>query len=136
MKKDWSKHWKSSVQGRKQRKYVHNAPLHIRHKFMSARLSEGLEKEYNTRNLPVRKGDTVKIMRGSFKNFSGKIAQVSLARMRVYVEGATTTRSDATKAMYPIHPSNLLLTKLDTSDKKRMEKVAEIKEVNKKNGNK
>ena len=49
MKKDFSKSWKSSRQPRKQRKYVFNAPLHIRHKLVSANLSKELRKKYGKR---------------------------------------------------------------------------------------
>ncbi|MBC7119559.1 MAG: 50S ribosomal protein L24, partial [Methanobacteriaceae archaeon] len=62
-----------SKQPRKQRKFLHNAPLHIRHKIMSANLSKELREEYNRRSLPVRKGDKVEIMRGDFKGHQGKI---------------------------------------------------------------
>jgi large subunit ribosomal protein L24 len=66
MKKKWSKTWKSSKQPRKQRKYRHNAPLHIKHKFLSASLSKDLKKKYNIRNISLRKGDRV-------KNYDGAI---------------------------------------------------------------
>ena len=60
-----------SKQPRKQRKARYNAPLHIRQKFMGARLSESLSKEYGTRSAPVIAGDTVKVMRGDFKGTEG-----------------------------------------------------------------
>jgi large subunit ribosomal protein L24 len=63
MKTDFSKSWKSSKQPRKQRKYLYNMDLHNVKKLMSAHLSKELMKKYGKRNIPIRKGDKVKIMR-------------------------------------------------------------------------
>jgi len=127
VKKLWSKFWKSSTQSRKQRKYVHNAPLHVKHKMMGSSLSKELKVEYGIRTVPVRKGDTVKIEAGNFKGKSGKVTKVSLAKMAVYVEGADVGRADGTRSLYPIHASNLTITKLETSDKRRVEKIERVK---------
>lgn len=126
MEKQWSKSWKSSVQIRKQRKYQKKAPLHIKHKFLAAPLSKELKKEHSIRSLPVRKGDTVLIKTGQFKGTTGKVTKVSLGQTFVHVEGATLTKKDGASAFYPIHPSNVEISKLDLSDKKRAEKVASM----------
>ncbi|MHA2350748.1 MAG: 50S ribosomal protein L24 [Candidatus Thorarchaeota archaeon] len=36
--------------------------------------------------------------------------------MRVYVESATTTKSDGKEVQVPMHPSNLMLVKLELDD--------------------
>ena len=128
MKNRWSKFWKSSTQTRKQRKYVYNAPLHIKHKMMSSNLSKDLRKEYEIRSIPVRKGDTVLIKTGQFKDKSGKVTKVSLKGSFVHIEGALIKRADGTDSMYPIHPSNLMITKLDLTDELRVKKLARNKE--------
>lgn len=127
MKQAWSKHWKSSKQPRKQRKYRINAPLHIKHKFLSAPLSKDLKKKHNIRNIPLRKGDRVKIMIGQFKKTLGKIEKVNLKKSKVYVEGAQVSKRDGTKSFYPIDPSNVQILELDLSDKKR-KKILERKQ--------
>jgi len=127
MKNRWSKFWKSSTQTRKQRKYVYNAPLHIKHKMMSSNLSKDLRKEYGIRSIPVRKGDTVLIKTGQFKDKSGKVTKVSLKSSFVHIEGALIKRADGTDSMYPIHPSNLMITKLDLTDEMRVKKLARNK---------
>ena len=73
MKQKFSKHWKASTQPRKQRKYRAKAPLHVIKRFLSANLSKDLRKKYGKRNLTLRKGDTVKVMRGKFRKKQGKI---------------------------------------------------------------
>ena len=127
VKKSWSKFWKSSVSARKQRKYLHNAPLHVKHKLVSAGLSKELRSEYNFRSVPLRKGDTVKVIAGGFRGKTGKVSSVSLSRVAAYIEGVEQTKADGSKAMYPIHPSNLQIMKLDLSDKKRVEKIERLK---------
>jgi len=73
----------------KQRKMLFNAPAHIRHKLMAAPLSPELLAQRGIKTLPVRKGDTVRIMRGDHKGFEGKISRVDLKRYRVFLEGLT-----------------------------------------------
>lgn len=127
MRKTWSKLWKQSTQARKQRKYVKKAPLHIRHKFVSSPLSKELRKEHGFRSIPVRTGDTVKITTGQFKGKTGKVTEVSLSKTKIYVDGAKVSRVDGTESLYPIHPSNVEITKLDLSDEKRASKVEKRK---------
>jgi len=126
MQKDFSKHWKSSKQPRKQRKYNYNAPLHIKKRLLSTHLSKELIKNYKTRNISVKKGDTVEILRGQFRKIKGKITRVNLKKTRVYVEGAQLSKRDGTKAYYPIHPSNLRIIELDLTDKKRKQKLEKL----------
>ena len=130
MEKKWSNKWNSSTQRRKQRKYLFNAPLHIKRKLINASLSKELRKEYSTRSIPVRKGDTVKIISGGFKDVSGKVTKVSLARTFIHVEGATVKRADGTESLYPIHPSNVVIVKLELNDKQRVQKIERLKKEN------
>jgi len=123
MKTKFSSSWKNSVQPRKQRKYRHNAPLHIKQKFVSAHLSKELIKKYSKRNINLRKGDVVKILRGQFKNKAGKVDQIDLKKTKVYIEGIGLTKKDGTKTRYPIHPSNLAITELNLDDKMRQKKL-------------
>jgi len=119
MEKEFSRAWKSSKQPRKQRKYRHNAPLHIKQKFIHAHLSKDLKKKYNRRNIGLRTGDKVKVMRGQYKKKEGKVERVDLKRTKVYITGIENTKKDGTKTMYPIDPSNLMIVELNLSDKKR-----------------
>jgi len=134
--KKFSKAWKSSKQKRKQRKYRYKAPLHIRHKFVTANLSKELRKRYFRRSLPLRKGDTVRIMRGSFKKKTGKISDVNLLNSKVFIEGVQQSKRDGTKVNVPFEPSNLQITALNLEDKKRMKiierKTKQTKEEKKK----
>ncbi len=108
-----------SKQPRKQRKARFNAPLHVRHKFMSAPLSPALREKYNRRSFPVRKGDTVLVMRGDDKGTEGKVRSVDLKSGRITVEGVVIARSDLSEVPRPVHPSNVQITKLDLKDEWR-----------------
>ena len=112
-----------SKQPRKQRKARYNAPLHIRQKFMGARLSEELSKEYGTRSAAVITGDTVKVMRGDFKGTEGKVQTVSLLDGTITVDGVISTKVDGTEVPRPIYPSNVMITKLELKDGRRASSI-------------
>jgi len=123
MKSEFSNAWVGSKQPRKQRKYLANAPLHIRHKLISAHLSKDLRKKYGKRNFPLRKGDSVKVMRGEYKKKTGKIESVNMGKLKVLLEGVYKSKKDGTKIKIYFQPSNLLITELNTDDKKRTESL-------------
>ena len=128
MEKLWSKFWKSSTQRRKQRKYIHRSPLHIKGKFLNVNLSSDLRKEYGIRSFRTRKDDFVKVCAGQFKEKTGKIVRVSLIKSKVYIEKLTTKKNDGTTTLYPIHPSNIKILKFDLKDNLREEKLKKIKQ--------
>ena len=112
-----------STKARKQRKELYNAPLHKKRKWASAHLEENLLLKYNTRAVPVVKGDSVKVMRGSFRGHESKIANVNVKKGTVEIEGITMAKADGNKIAKPIHPSNILITKLNLTDKWRRAKL-------------
>lgn len=119
MKQEFSTSWEASRQVRKQRKFRFNAPLHIRQKFMSAHLSKELRKKYGRRAAPVRKGDEVKVMRGSFADKKAKVADVNLKTLKVQLEGITRQKKDGTKVSVGFSPSILQIVAIETGDKER-----------------
>jgi large subunit ribosomal protein L24 len=129
MKQKFSTHWNASIQPRKQRKYTANAPLHIRHKFVSANLSKDLRKKYSRRSFPVRKNDEIKIMRGEFKGKKGKIESVDLKYSRVIISGIFRTKKDGTKVQVYFNPSNLQIQELSMDDKKRIISIGKEKKA-------
>ena len=73
MKKKFSPKWKASKRPGKQRKFKANAPLHTKSRGMSAHLSKELRKKHAKSSIQIRKGDSVKVMKGQFRGKSGKI---------------------------------------------------------------
>ncbi|MCX6709761.1 MAG: 50S ribosomal protein L24 [Candidatus Woesearchaeota archaeon] len=121
MRSKFSANWNSSIKARKQRKFRHNAPLHIKRRFLSSPLSKELRKKYGKRNIIVRKGDKVKITRGKFNEKNGSVEEVSIRKSRIYVTGAEFTKKDGTKARVALDASKVMITELNLSDKKRKE---------------
>jgi len=119
MKKEWSMEWKSSVQPRKQRKYRYNAPLHVKRKFLGARLSPDLSKQFGRRSMPLRKGDEIRVLRGKLKGKTGVIERINVKETKIYVEGITAKKVDGSEVMRALQPSNLMITKPNMDDKKR-----------------
>lgn len=116
--------WKSSSKVSKQRKYRINSALHAKRNFLAAPLAPDLKARYGTRNLTVREGDTVRIMKGEFRGLTGKINSVNLRKSTVYVDGAERVRKDGTKSFFPLRPSGLMLTEVSIEDKKRAASLA------------
>jgi len=119
MKKKFSTAWKSSKQPRKQRKYLANAPLHLRRKLLSVNLSKELRKKYSIRNIPVKKDDKVKILRGKYKKKQGKIIEIKYKISKVCVEGIQVKKQDGSKVNFKLQPSNLQIIELNLEDSKR-----------------
>ncbi|MEM0002376.1 MAG: 50S ribosomal protein L24 [Desulfurococcaceae archaeon] len=112
-----------------QRKRLYNMPLHLRHKLFNAKLSKELVEKYGVKRLPVRVGDVVRIMRGDFAGHEGKVVRVNLKRVRIFVEGVQIKKADGTPVYYPIHPSKVMIVKLDLSDKYRLKIIERRKSV-------
>lgn len=129
MKTDYSTAWKKSTQPRKQRKYRYNAPFHTVTSFLSVNLSKDLRKKHGMRSIPLRKGDKVKIARGTHKGKTGTIEKVSRKLSKAFIAGIEQTRIDGNKHLIPFEPSNLLITDLDLKDKKRIKAKQEVKKT-------
>jgi large subunit ribosomal protein L24 len=119
----------ASTKAKKQRKARAEAPIHKKKRMVSAHLDSALMSEYNVRSIPVRKGDTVKLLRGSedFKTSEAKVASVDLKECKIIIENITIPKADGTQKPKPVDPSDVLLTKLDLSDPWRKAKLDSLK---------
>ena len=115
----------------KQRKRMYQAPVTDRYRRFSAPLSSKLQDSHGTSSVPVRKGDTVMIMRGDRKGSEGKVNQIDRKNYRIFVDGATREKVDGTTIPVPIHPSKVMITRLNLDDKWR-KKAMERKVVSEK----
>jgi large subunit ribosomal protein L24 len=112
----------------KQRKKMHQAPLNERYKRFSASLSSKLRGSHGTSSVPVRSGDTVMIMRGDRRGSEGKVTRVDRKNYKIFIEGIDREKVDGTKILVPIHPSKVMITRLNLDDKWR-KKILERKGV-------
>ena len=108
-----------STKPTKQRKMLYQASINERYRRFSAPLSSKLKESHGTSSVPVRKGDTVMIMRGDRKSTEGKVTQIDRKRYRIFVEGVNREKVDGTNIPVPVHPSKVMITRLNLDDKWR-----------------
>jgi len=70
------------------------------------------------------------VTRGGFKGTEGKVTEVNRKKLGVAIEGITRENSKGMTVPIYIHPSNLIITKLNLKDKWR-EKILKRKAASK-----
>lgn len=116
-----------STQPRRQRKAEFQAVGAERRRRMAVSLSRDLRARYGRRQLPVRKGDTVRILSGSYKGREERVAKVQRRRYAVTLDNVTGKTGESKLKPLPIRLSHLVLTRLNLSDpwRRRVLKVPE-----------
>ncbi len=107
----------------KVRKKLFKAPIHAKSKRLSSRLSDELISKYGVRSIRVRKGDTVKIMRGEYKGIEGKVTGVDVKTGRITIEGVTREKIAGGTIPVKIHSSKVTIMSLNLDDKWRKDKL-------------
>ncbi len=117
----------TSRQPRRQRLALFSADTFERRRRMSVPLSRELRTRYGRRSLPVRKGDTVRILTGSYVGREERVAKVDRRGLSVTLDNVTGKTADQKMKPLPIRTSHLLLTRLNLSDawRRRVLKVPE-----------
>ncbi|MGB9023899.1 MAG: 50S ribosomal protein L24 [Candidatus Bathyarchaeia archaeon] len=118
---------KPSTRPGKQRLVRYTAHSWMKHKFLAAPLSTELRTTYGRRSIPVRAGDSVRIVRGDFSGVEGKVSDVDTARQRLFVEGVTREKVAGTSEKVSVHCTKVMITKLNLDDKWRAESLKEKK---------
>jgi large subunit ribosomal protein L24 len=115
-----------STQPRKQRRVAFNASAFDRHRQMTVALSRELRARYKRRALPLRKGDTVRIISGKFKGTEERISKVDMRSLRVTLDSVTIKKVDQKLKPLPIPANTLILTRLNLADpwRRRILKVS------------
>ena len=120
-----------SSKPKKQRKFHYDKPLHMKQQGLASHLDKKLAKQLEKRSIPIRKGDTMKVMRGGMKGKSGKITGVNYRKGIVFIENVMRKKANGEEVQVPLKASNLLVVDLDKSDAKRF-KGKVLKEEKKK----
>ena len=94
---------------------------------MAVALSRELRRRYSRRSLPVRKGDTVRILSGSYEGREERVAKVDRRGYSVTLDNVTTKTADQKLKPLPIQLTHLVLTRLNLADawRRRVLKVPE-----------
>jgi large subunit ribosomal protein L24 len=104
-------------------KQIYRATYRTRSNQLGSALSKDLQKKYGKRSIRVVEGDTVKVVRGEYKDVDGKIAKVSTATSSIAIEGIKKEKSHGDKFDVLIHASNVVVTGLNTDDSWRIAKL-------------
>ena len=78
------------------------------------------------KRLPVRKGDEVRLISGTQTKREGKVTDVKLSEMRIYIDSLTNDKVNGQQVKIPVHPSNCVITKMKM-DKARLELIHQRK---------
>ena len=100
-----------SSQARKCRKQYFNATKDAKHVALSAPLSKELQQTHGIKRLPIHRDDEVQGTIGE-RSINGKVLEVRLRQMRVIVENCGKVKDNGQHVALPVHPSNLVITKL------------------------
>lgn len=65
----------------------------------------------------------MKVLRGDFTGVEGKVTAINNKTLRVTMEGITREKADGTQKPVPVSPSKLVITKLNTDDKWRIQRL-------------
>merc|ERR1712093_397253 len=104
---------------RKSRKAHFSAPSSVRRKIMSAHLNKEQSQKYHVKSMPIRKDDEVIVVRGSNKGREGKVIQVYRKKYVIHIERVTREKSNGSTVNVGIHPSNVMITKLELDKDRR-----------------
>jgi ribosomal protein uL24 len=112
---------------RRQRKALYTASTFQRRRRMTVPLSRDLRRRFAARSLPVRKGDTVRVLSGSFEGREERVAKVERRTYSVILDNVTVKTGEDKLKPLPIRTSHLVLTRLNLSDawRRRVLKVAD-----------
>jgi large subunit ribosomal protein L24 len=104
-----------------ERKRYHTEPLHRRKGRMHAHLSKELRSRLKSkkRAISLRKGDTVKVMRGPHKGKEAKVGDVNVVRRKVFLEGVVVSNARGREVPIALEASNLLLVSLESTPERK-----------------
>jgi len=112
---------------RRQRKALYNADPFERRRRMALPLSRELRGRFHIRSLPVRKGDTVRVLSGSFETREERVAKVNRRDYTLILDNVTLKTGEEKLKALPIRPSHLVITRLNLADpwRRRVLRVSE-----------
>jgi large subunit ribosomal protein L24 len=121
---------------RKQRLAQFTAHTTKRRRLMSVPLSRDLRARYGRRQMPIRKGDTVRVLRGSYIGREERVARVDRRSYSVTLDNITVKTGEAKLKPLPIRTNHLLLTRLNLADpwRRRVLRVPEGEAVEEEEG--
>ncbi|HEY1198652.1 MAG TPA: 50S ribosomal protein L24 [Thermoplasmata archaeon] len=101
---------------RRQRKALYTADTFERRIRMGVPLSRELRARFHHRTVPVHKGDTVRVLSGSFAGREERVARVNRRSYSVTLENVTLKTADEKMKPLSLGVGHLVITRLNLSD--------------------
>ncbi len=101
---------------RRQRRALYRADHAVQRRQLTVPLSRELRRRFHRRSLPIHKGDTVRVVSGSFEGQEERVARVDRRSRSVTLENVTVKTGEEKMRPLPVRPSHLLLIKLNLAD--------------------
>jgi len=104
-----------------ERKKYYSEKIHKRKNRLHCHLSKELRSKLKAkkRSLLVRKGDSVKVMRGPGKGKTAKVSKVSTIKRKVYVEGVAAKTARGKEVPMALEASNIMLVGLESTKERK-----------------
>jgi ribosomal protein uL24 len=101
---------------RRQRRALYTAPTSERRRRMTVPLSRELRRRFRRRNVPVRKGDTVRVLSGSYAGREERVAKISRRDYSVTLDNVTLKTAEEKLKPLGLRPGHLVITRLNLAD--------------------
>ena len=101
---------------RRQRKALYTADSFERRVRMTVPLSRELRARFHRRSAPVHKGDTVRVLGGSFEGREERVARVDRRSYTVTLDNVTLKTADEKMKPLSLGVGHLVITRLNLSD--------------------
>jgi len=101
---------------RRQRRAVYNADTFERRLRMTVPLSRELRSRFHIRSVPLRKGDTVRVMKGSFVGREERVAKMDRRSYTVTLDNVTLKSGEEKLKPLPVRTNHLLIVRLNLAD--------------------
>lgn len=118
---------RSPRSARRQRKALYTASHQERRRRMTVPLSRELKTRFHRRAIPVRKGDTVRILGGSYVGREERVAKVDRRTFSVTLDNVTSKTGESKQTPLPIRTGHLVIVRLNLADpyRRRILRVTE-----------
>jgi len=101
---------------RRQRKALYTADTFERRIRMTVPLSRELRSRFHRRSVPVRKGDTVRVLSGSYAGREERVARIDRRGYSVTLDNVTLKTADEKMKPLSLGVGHLVITRLNLSD--------------------
>ncbi len=101
---------------RRQRRALYEATTFERRRRMTVLLSRELRERFHRRSVPLRKGDTVRVLGGSYKGREERVAKIDRRAYAVTLDNVTLKTADEKMKPLDLRPGHLVITRLNLSD--------------------